>query len=118
MAAAAEPVDRRGSGGCVSRRPVPLLRLRVAASLYRFRESLFLLPAIVVLAGVALAEVCAAVDRAAGPGSVVPLTLDISSNAATWLLSTGAGATITTAGVVSSLTVVSLRLPAASPPRA
>ena len=81
--------------------------------LYRFRESLFLLPAIVVLAGVALAEVCAAVDPAAGPGSVVPLTLDINSNAATWLLSTVAGATITTAGVVSSLTVVNLQ-PASS----
>ena len=81
--------------------------------LYRFRESLFLLPAIVVHAGVALAEVCAAVDPAAGPGSVVPLTLDINSNAATWLLSTVAGATITTAGVVSSLTVVNLQ-PASS----
>ena len=77
-----------------------MLRLRVAAALYWFRESLFLLPAIVVHAGVALAEVCAAVDRAAGPGRVVPLTLDINSNAATWLLSTVAGATITTAGVV------------------
>ncbi|XCI61571.1 hypothetical protein MPNTM1_02713 [Mycolicibacterium parafortuitum] len=34
----------------------------------------------------------------------------MSSNAATWLLSTVAGATITTAGVVFSLTVVSLQL--------
>jgi uncharacterized membrane protein len=82
----------------------------VAAALYRFRESLFFLPAIIVLAGGGLAEVTAAVDRALGAGRSIPLTLAINSNAATWLLSTVAGATITTAGVVFSLTVVSLQL--------
>jgi uncharacterized membrane protein len=40
----------------------------------------------------------------------LPGTLQMSSNTATWLLSTVAGAMITTAGVVFSLTVVSLQL--------
>ncbi|TDB97876.1 DUF2254 domain-containing protein [Actinomadura sp. 7K534] len=78
--------------------------------MYRFRESLFLLPALVVIGGVVLAEAAAAVDRAIGTRTRVPATVDMNSNAATWLLSTVAGATITTAGVVFSLTVVSLQL--------
>jgi uncharacterized membrane protein len=82
--------------------------LWAAAGVYRFRESLFLLPALLVLAGVALAEATAAVDQALGAS--VPWTLAMSSNAAVWLLATVAGATITTAGVVLSLTVVSLQL--------
>lgn len=47
--------------------------LRAAAALYRFRESLFLLPGLLVLAGVALAELTAAADRALG--AAAPLTL-------------------------------------------
>lgn len=93
----------------MSHRSTPLPQLRAAAAAYRFRESLFLLPSIIVV-GVALAEVAAALDRAAGPETSIPLTVAMSSNAATWLLSTVAGATITTAGVVFSLTVVSLQL--------
>jgi uncharacterized membrane protein len=87
----------------------PAPRLAIAAALYRFRESLFLLPVLLVAGGVALALLTGAVDRALGAGPV-PLTLGMSSNAATWLLATVAGATITTAGVVFSLTVVSLQL--------
>ena len=94
----------------MSRRPRPLPELRVAAALYRFRESLFFLPAIIVLLGAGLAEATATVDDALGADRPVPLTLDVNSNAATWLLSTVAGATITAAGVVFSLTVVSLQL--------
>jgi uncharacterized membrane protein len=94
----------------VGARPEPLLRLRVAAAVYRFRESLFLLPALIVVGGVVLAELAHAVDRAVGPDRTVPGTLAMSSNTATWLLSTVAGAMITTAGVVFSLTVVSLQL--------
>jgi uncharacterized membrane protein len=82
----------------------------VAAALYRFRESLFFLPAIIVLAGGGLAEATAALDRTLSSDRSIPLTLEVNSNAATWLLSTVAGATITTAGVVFSLTVVSLQL--------
>ena len=91
-------------------RPEPLLRLRVASAFYRFRESLFLLPALIVLGGIVLAELSNALDRAIGADVALPGTLRMSSNTATWLLSTVAGAMITTAGVVFSLTVVSLQL--------
>lgn len=94
----------------MSNRSVPLLRLQVAAAVYRFRESLFLLPAIVVLVGIALAEAAAALDEVAGTRIPVPLTLDVSRSATTSMLSTIAGPMITTAGVVFSLTVVSLQL--------
>ncbi|MGY1639035.1 DUF2254 domain-containing protein [Geodermatophilus sp. SYSU D00742] len=87
----------------------PLLPMRVAAATYRFRESLFALPALIVVAGIGVAEAAGAADRAAGE-RVVPGTLTMSSSTATWLLSTVAGAMITTAGVVFSLTVVSLQL--------
>jgi uncharacterized membrane protein len=87
----------------------PPLPMRVAAAAYRFRESLFALPALIVVAGIALAEAAGAVDRALGE-RVLPGTLTMSSSTATWLLSTVAGAMITTAGVVFSLTVVSLQL--------
>jgi hypothetical protein len=48
-------VGEPGSGDMMSRRSAPMLRLQVAAARYRFRESLFLLPTLVVLAGIALA---------------------------------------------------------------
>ncbi len=85
------------------------LRMRAAAAAYRFRESLFGLPALIVLGSIVLAEAAAAVDRTAGARGL-PFTMTMSSSTATWLLSTVAGATITTAGVVFSLTVVSLQL--------
>lgn len=77
---------------------------------YRFRESLFLVPALVMSGGVMLAIAATAVDNLVGDEAEVPLTLAMSSNAATWLVSTVAGAMITTVGVVFSLTVVSLQL--------
>jgi uncharacterized membrane protein len=101
--------DRWPTGNASARGPLnPLLTLRTTAALYRFRESLFLLPATIVLLGIGLAEFTARFDEMVG-GSP-PFTLNMNSNAATWLLSTVAGATITTAGVVFSLTVVSLQL--------
>ena len=84
-------------------------RLRLAAAAYRFRESLFYFPALIVLGGVLLAELMSVLDESV-EGERVPFTLTMNSNAATWLLSTVAGATITTAGVVFSMTVVSLQL--------
>ena len=84
-------------------------RLRLSGGVYRFRESLFLLPTCLVVAGLVVAEVAARLDRA-GVGASLPGVLHMDGNAATWLLSTVAGATITTAGVVFSLTVVSLQL--------
>ncbi len=88
---------------------LPGLRLRASGARYRFRESLFALPAAIVLLGALTAEASALADRRLA-GSPVPGTLTMDSNAATWLLATVAGATITTAGVVFSLTVVSLQL--------
>ncbi len=85
-------------------------RLWSGSSLYRFRESLFLLPAVIVAAGIGLSLLTGWIDEAVPDGRRIPFTLEMSSNAATWLLSTVAGATITTAGVVFSLTVVSLQL--------
>lgn len=84
--------------------------LRIAAVRYRFEESLFLLPALVMLGGIVLAVVASSVDDAIGHDADVPLTLAMSANAATWFLATVAGAMITTVGVVFSLTVVSLQL--------
>lgn len=90
--------------------PRPLPALRFSTAVYRFRESLLFLPLLVVAVGVVLAETTASIDETLGPDRRVPLTVQMNSNAATWLLSTVAGAMITTAGVVFSLTVVSLQL--------
>ncbi|WP_418768522.1 DUF2254 family protein [Mycobacterium neumannii] len=84
--------------------------LRFATARYHCRESLFALPALVLVIGIAAAELAAYLDDVVGVDTSLPLTLEMNSNAATWLLSTVAGATITTAGVVFSLTVVSLQL--------
>lgn len=88
----------------------PATRLRSAALMYRFRESLFAVPALMLTLGVLLAELTGALDQRLDSSTHVPGALQINSNAATWLLSTVAGATITTAGVVFSMTVVSLQL--------
>ncbi|MGD7001633.1 DUF2254 domain-containing protein [Corynebacterium halotolerans] len=85
-------------------------KLRLAALRYRFKESLFFYPSLIMLVGIVLALVTPAIDNALGYGSPVPFTVAMSSNAATWLLATVAGAMITTVGVVFSLTVVSLQL--------
>ncbi|MBX9244970.1 DUF2254 domain-containing protein [Actinotalea ferrariae] len=83
--------------------------LRAAAIAYRFRESLFLLPATIVAAGAVVAVLAAEADRRLGPEA--PAWLPRSdAGTATWVLATIAGAMITTAGVVFSLTVVSLQL--------
>lgn len=79
------------------------------AGAYAFRESLFPFPTLLVFGGIAGSELAAAVDARIA-GAHLPLAFNMSSNAATWLLSIVAGATITTAGVVFSLTVVSLQL--------
>lgn len=91
-------------------RRAPRSALRISTALYNFRESLFALPALVLVAGIVFAEVTHYLDDVIGVNTSLPLTVEMNSNAATWLLSTVAGATITTAGVVFSLTVVSLQL--------
>lgn len=85
-------------------------RLRVTSLRDHFADSLFLHPALIMLVGISLAVGATMLDDALGHGAELPLTLSMSSNAATWLLSTVAGAMITTVGVVFSLTVVSLQL--------
>ncbi|MGV0634411.1 DUF2254 domain-containing protein [Mycolicibacillus trivialis] len=87
-----------------------LTNVHAASVGYRFRESLFLLPVLVVVAGMALAVITHAVDKALAHHDTVPFTLPMDSNVATTLLATIAGATITTAGVIFSLTIVSLQL--------
>ncbi|BBZ24559.1 DUF2254 domain-containing protein [Mycolicibacter hiberniae] len=82
--------------------------VRAAALAYRFRESLFALPLLIVFGGMALAVITRVADRNIGPSPRYLLKMD--SGVATTLLSTIAGATITTAGVIFSLTIVSLQL--------
>ncbi len=94
----------------MARHSHPALSLRLAAVRYRFQESLFLFPALVAAGGIGLAVLATAIDDALEDATSVPFTLAMSSNAATWLLATVAGAMITTVGVVFSLTVVSLQL--------
>lgn len=84
--------------------------MRFATAVYRFRESLLALPAVIVVGGILLAEATAYLDDLVGVERSLLLTVEMNSNGATWLLSTVAGAMITTAGVVFSLTVVSLQL--------
>ncbi|ERG65127.1 hypothetical protein L332_11840 [Agrococcus pavilionensis RW1] len=84
--------------------------LRAAAVRYRFAESLFLLPSIVMASGILLAIGATSLDTALGHDADLPFLLTMTNNAALWLLATVAGAMITTVGVVFSLTVVSLQL--------
>jgi uncharacterized membrane protein len=93
----------------VERRVAPhVRRLRLRAFRERTRESLLFLPLLMVAASVVLALVLGDIDDRHGlnyPG-IVTFTPDV----AITLLTTIAGAMITTAGVVFSLLVVSLQL--------
>jgi uncharacterized membrane protein len=80
-----------------------LLLLR--AFTYKLRESLFYLPALCVFASVGATFAVRAIGN-----RINPLPLDLSSDAAITLLATIAGAVITTAGVVFSITIVSVQL--------
>jgi uncharacterized membrane protein len=84
-------------------------RLRLRALRDRARESMLFLPTLMLLAAVALALVLAEIDEAyvAKP---LPWTFTFAPSTASTLLGTIAGATITTAGVVFALLVVSLQL--------
>lgn len=86
-----------------------LLVLRVRSYTDRFTESLLPIPALLVLGAVLLEAVLLRVDAWVG-AERLPSLLQLSSEAAVQLLSTLAGAAITTAGVVFSLIVVSLQL--------
>jgi uncharacterized membrane protein len=86
-----------------------LRRLRVRAVRERLRESLLFLPALMLLASAAVALWLAQVDKA-HQSRPLPWTFTFAPGTASTLLGTIAGATITTAGVVFSLLVVSLQL--------
>jgi uncharacterized membrane protein len=78
---------------------------------YRFRESLFFLPVLIVLAGLGLALVVDDLNRwLRADAWPLATALRMTPEVAVWFLSGVAGAMITTAGVVFSLTVVSLQL--------
>jgi uncharacterized membrane protein len=83
-------------------------RLRQRALSDRLRESLLFLPLLLLIAGVALQQIARVIDKHVSLGWLD--TFNMSPDAAQTLLSTIAGATITTAGVVFSLLVVSLQL--------
>jgi uncharacterized membrane protein len=97
------------SDPCGARPGVHLRRLRVRAIRDRLRESLLFVPAVMLLASVAVAVVLAAIDGA-HRSSPLPWTFSFAPGTASTLLGIIAGATITTAGVVFSLLVVSLQL--------
>jgi hypothetical protein len=82
-------------------------RLRMRAWRDRARESLLFLPAIMLLGAIVLGLILAEVD--AGPTAELPVTFT-SPEHGQHAARTIAGATITTAGVVFSLLVVSLQL--------
>jgi uncharacterized membrane protein len=83
-------------------------RLRQRALNDRLRESLLFLPLVLLVGGVLAEEAAQEIDRHTRIGWLGPFTM--APDAAVTLLSTVAGATITTAGVVFSLLVVSLQL--------
>jgi uncharacterized membrane protein len=86
-----------------------LRRLRVRAYKDRLRESLLVVPAVMLAGSIVVAVVLGAIDSAHMLGER-SWTFDFAPSTASTLLGTIAGATITTAGVVFSLLVVSLQL--------
>ena len=83
-------------------------RLRQRALTNRLRESLLFTPPALLVAAVVLEQVVSAIDdRATTP---VLTQFEMPPDAAITLFATIAGATITTAGVVFSLLVVTLQL--------
>ena len=86
-----------------------LRRLRVRAFRDRLRESLLVVPAAMLVGSIVIALVLGAIDRAY-VSRQLSWTFAFAPGTASTLLGTIAGATITTAGVVFSLLVVSLQL--------
>lgn len=86
-----------------------LWRLRVRAVANRLHESLLFLPALMLVAAVVIDVVLGRIDEAHAHHPI-PWTFNFTPGTASALLGIVAGATITTAGVVFSLLVVSLQL--------
>lgn len=83
-------------------------RLRLRAWTNRLRESLLFLPLVMLITAILIEEAVAGLDRNLDLGPLARYALP--PDAASTLLATIAGATITTAGVVFSLLVVTLQL--------
>jgi uncharacterized membrane protein len=83
-------------------------RLRLRAVRDRLRESLLYVPVLLLIAALIVEVLAARIDRNVDLGPVE--ALNMAPDTAVTLLSTIAGATITTAGVVFSLLVVTLQL--------
>jgi uncharacterized membrane protein len=86
-----------------------MLLMRGRSLANRIGESLLIVPALMVLGAIGLELTMVQVDSSLEPGSL-PRFLRLSPEASIQLLSTIAGATITTVGVVFSLIVVSMQL--------
>ena len=86
-----------------------LRRLRARELRDRLRESLLFVPALMLVVSVAVAFGLAQIDKG-HLSTPLPWTVSFTPGTASTLLGTIAGATITTAGVVFSLLVVSLQL--------
>jgi len=82
--------------------------VRIRAALEAFRDSLFFLPALFVVAAVALAQAMLALDDRVSLS--VPSFLRFTVDSARALLSTVAGATVTVTGIVFALTALSVQL--------
>ncbi|MBA2437810.1 MAG: DUF2254 domain-containing protein, partial [Acidimicrobiia bacterium] len=83
--------------------------VRLRAGFEAFRDSLFFLPALFVLAAVVIAQGMLALDSRVSLGSV-PTFLRFTVDSARALLATVAGATITVTGIVFALTALSVQL--------
>lgn len=93
----------------LSRNYPSVVRLRLRAVSDSMRESLFFVPAGIVVLGILLAELTTYLDRHVDDAHL-PTLVTMSPEAAVALLGTVAGATITTAGIVFSIMVVSVQL--------
>lgn len=83
--------------------------VRLRAGFEAFRDSLFFLPALFVVAAVVIAQGMLALDSRVSLGSV-PTFLRFTVDSARALLATVAGATITVTGIVFALTALSVQL--------
>jgi uncharacterized membrane protein len=86
-----------------------IIQVRIRAIVERLRQSLFFLPALLVVAFVALAEGLLSLDGST-PSSSLPEYLHTTVDSARSVLSTIAGAIITVTGLVFSVGVVALQL--------
>ncbi len=86
------------------------MNLRIAAYVDRVRSSLFWVPVLFVIAGLALGQLAIRVDQRVELGPNLPLGFGSTVDSARAVLSTIAGATISFAGVAFSISVLVIQL--------